>query len=103
MYKVEFLPSARRDMIEIMRYCCEELENSAFADMLATEFIEAAETTGDMPYKNPMYVPIRPLKHEYRTILVRNYLMFYWVDENSQTVVFARVIHARRNYERFLS
>ena len=103
MYKVQFLPSARRDMIDIMKYYCTELENPDYADELATAFVEKAEDTGEMPYINPLYIPVRPLKHEYRTILVNDYLMIYRVDEKSQTVVFSRVIYARRNIDRLLS
>ena len=90
-------------MIDIMKYYCTELEKPDYADELATAFVERAEDIGDMPYKNPLYIPVRPLNHEYRTILVNDYLMFYWVDEKSQTVVFARVIYARRNIDRLLS
>ena len=102
MYKVLFLPSARRDMIEIIRYLSEDLDNPGYADKLATEMIEAAEAAAKMPYKNHLYLPIRPLKHEYRSIPVRSYLTFYWVDEDSGTVTFARVIYGRRDISRLL-
>ena len=103
MYKVEFLPAARRDMIGIARYLSEELENPVFADQLATEMIEADEATAETPYKNPAWLPVRPLKNEYRTILVRKYLMFYRVDEETKTVTFARVLYAGRTADRFLN
>ena len=45
------------------------------------ELADAAESVLTFPYATPAYQPIRPLKHEYRKILVQNYLMFYWVDE----------------------
>ena len=102
MYKVEFLPAARKDMIGIARYISEELSNPGFADQLAEEMIQAAEEAAEMPYKNPAYLPVRPLKHEYRTILVRKYLMFYWTEEETKTVLFARVIYAGRAIDRFL-
>ena len=47
-------------------------------------------------------MPIRPLKHEYRKLRVRNYLVFYWVDEERKLVTVARMIYARRNYEGLL-
>jgi hypothetical protein len=43
--------------------------------------IEAAGMLTDFPYSNPVYSPIKPLKHEYRKQLVKSYIMFYWVDE----------------------
>ena len=35
MYKLEYLPVAQRDMVEIVRYISGELQNPAAADRLA--------------------------------------------------------------------
>ena len=102
MYKLEYLPVARRDMIEIVRYISQELQNPTAADQLAMELIEAGDSIPKFPYANPAFIPIRPLKHEYRKLLVQNYFMFYWVDEVKKLVTVARVIYARRDYERLL-
>ncbi len=102
MYQVEYLPSARQDMVEIIRYISHELCSPAAADKLSLEFIEAADRLQLFPYANTAYIPIKPLKHEYRKLPVKNYLMFYWVDEERKRVTIARVIYVRRNYEKLL-
>ena len=102
MYKLEYLPVARRDMIEIVRYISQELQNPTAADQLAMELIEAGDSIPRFPYANPAFIPIRPLKYEYRKLLVQNYFMFYWVDEVKKLVTVARVVYARRDYERLL-
>lgn len=102
MYKLEYLPSARQDMIEIVRYISRELGNPQAAEQLAVRLIEAGECIPAFPYANPAYYPIRPLKHEYRKLLVDNYLMFYWVDEETKTVTIARVLYAKREYDKLL-
>ena len=43
MYKLEYLPVARKDMLEIVRYISRELQNPDAADRLAGEFVNAAE------------------------------------------------------------
>ena len=93
---------ARRDMVEIVRYISQELQNPTAADQLAMELIEAGDSIPKFPYANPAFIPIRPLKHEYRKLLVQNYFMFYWVDEVKKLVTVARVVYARRDYERLL-
>jgi len=93
---------ARRDMIEIVRYISQELQNPTAADQLAMELIEAGDSIPKFPYANPAFIPIRPLKHEYRKLLVQNYFMFYWVDEVKKLVTVARVVYARRDYKRLL-
>lgn len=102
MYNLEYLPIARQDMIEIVQYISRELGNPLAADRLATELIEAGDGIPTFPYANPPYTPIRPLKHEYRKLLVRNYYMFYWVDEDKKMVTIARVVYAKRAFDRLL-
>lgn len=102
MYQLEYLPAARRDMVEIVRYIAGELKNPIAAQRLAEELVKAGDSIPAFPYANPAYIPIRPLKHEYRKLLVQNYLMFYWVDEEKKLVTIARVIYARRDHGRLL-
>ena len=102
MYKLEYLPVARKDMLEIVRYIGRELQNPDAASRLAVELVNAAESILEFPYATPAYQSIRPLKREYRKILVRNFLMFYWVDEEKKLVTIARVVYAKQDYNRLL-
>ena len=102
MYDLQYLPSARKDMVEAVRYISETLHNLTAAERLAVELIEAGDSILTFPYANPVHMPIRPLKHEYRKLRVHNYLMFYWVNEERKLVTVTRVIYAKRNYERLL-
>ncbi|MDE6658635.1 MAG: type II toxin-antitoxin system RelE/ParE family toxin [Eubacterium sp.] len=97
MYKLEFLPVAKNDMLEIVKYISDELKNPAAASKLAEKFISSAEKVCDFPYLNHVYTPLKPLGLEYRRIIVNNYLMFYTVDEETKKVTIMRVIYARRN------
>lgn len=102
MYRLEYLPIARKDMLDIVKYISMELQNPDAANHLAVEMVDAAESLVTFPYTTPAYQPIRPLKHEYRKILVQNFLMFYWVDEEKKLVTVARVVYAKRDYGRLL-
>ena len=102
MYKLEYLPVAQKDMLEIVRYISKTLNNSDAADRLATELIVAAESVLPFPYASPVYTSVRPLKHEYRKQFVQNYIMFYWVDEKKKRVTIARVVYAKRDYKQLL-
>lgn len=102
MYKVEYLPIALRDMVEIAEYISFELSNPMAADRLSEEMIEAGNRLVEFPYSYPAYIPIRPLKHEYRKLLVQNYILFYWVDEEKELVTIARAVYAKMDYERLL-
>ena len=102
MYQLDFLPIARQDMTDIVRYISHELFNPTAAERLADEMIDAAERLTDFPYINAIHQSIKPLKKEYRKLFVKNYIMFYRIDEKEKRVTIARVIYARRDYEKLL-
>ncbi len=103
MYKLEFLPVAQQDMVKIVQYISKELINPTAAERLAEELISTVDGILTFPYANPHYIPLRPLAHEYRKLLVQNYLIFYWVDEKNRLVTVARVLYAKRDYNRLLA
>lgn len=99
MYQLEFLPTARQDMIEIVQYISMELKNPIAANHLAEEFFRATNNIQTFPYTNSLHMPIRALKREYRKSLVQNYLIFYWVEEEKKLVTIARVLYAGKDYK----
>ena len=96
------MPIAKSDMVDIAKYIGVKLENPEAAERLAEKMIEAAEKLTDMPYKCPVYIPVKPLRHEYRKLIVQNYIMFYWVDEDKKLITIARVVYSGRDYENIL-
>ena len=102
LYQVEFLPLAKEDMVEIVRYISQVVRNPMAADSLVEEFIEAAASLSTFPYAHPAYNPIRPLLHKYRKVSIKNYLMFFWGEEEARVVAIARVIYAARDYGKLL-
>ena len=61
-------------------------------------FGDAAQQAAQFPYSNGAYRPLRPLGKEYRKATFGNYLMFYWVEEETKSVVIARVVYGRMDY-----
>ncbi|MCL2360525.1 MAG: type II toxin-antitoxin system RelE/ParE family toxin [Defluviitaleaceae bacterium] len=102
MYEIEYLPIAKQDMVDIAIYISQELCNPEAAEVLALEMIEAGARLAAFPYINLIHFTARPLKREYRKQMIKNYIMFYWIDEYAKKAVIARVIYARRDYGRLL-
>jgi len=102
MYKLEYLPIAKQDMVEIVRYISKKLCNPSVAEKLADEMIKAAEGLIEFPYSKALYITPKPLKREYRRLTVKNYVMFYWVNEMEKSIVISRVIYARREFDNLL-
>lgn len=102
MYRLEYLPRAQKDLLEITRYLAVQLCNPSAAEHFLSEVEETTAAMQEHPYLFPQYLPIRPLAHEYRTALIGNYLLFYWVDEPKQRITVSMVVYAKRSYDRFL-
>lgn len=102
MYRIEYLPVALHDLVEIAEYIGVKLDNKSAADRLAENIAESVSAAAEQPYMYPLYIPIKPLKYEYRKIVIKNYDVFYWVDEPTKTITVARVIYARRDIGKLL-
>jgi len=101
-YKVEYLPIAQKDMVEIAKYIGVNLSNPQSAERLADKMVSEIEKLSEMPYRYPAYLPIRSLNREYRKLIIDNYTIFYCVDENTKIVTIARAIYSKRNYGELL-
>ena len=101
-YQIEYLPAALHDLTDIAYYIGVELHNPDAADRLAEKIVTAVDSLADMPYRFAAYHPAKPLRRDYRRVVVDNYVVFYWVDEEKQKVTIARVIYGGRRIEDML-
>ena len=101
-YRVIVQPAALHDMEDIVGYVAGELKNPSAAQKLAQDLTKGIASLGHLPTRCPAHAPIRPLKHEYRKLRVDNYLAFFWVSEEDETVTVVRVLYARRDFDRRL-
>lgn len=103
MYNVEYLPVARKDLLEIAEYVQLKLANPTAAWHLIQQIVEAVEALQTFPYSFPVYYPLRPCEHEFRKLAAKNHLVFYWVDEAQKAIVVARILYAKRDYDMLLN
>lgn len=102
MYKLEFLSLAKEDMDNIINYISHELKNKNAALNLANDFINQTNNILLFPYSNPIYSPFKKLKNEYRVDKIKNFLMFYIINEDKKIITIVRVIYNKRNIENLL-
>lgn len=101
MYEIKYKPSAFRDMKEILFYICNVIGNKKAAIEIRIQLNKSIESLRYLPYRNSVYRTIRNTKQEYRAQIVKNYLIFYYVDETDKSVNVTRVLHKKRNIEKF--
>ena len=97
MYKVVYLPTARRQLEEAVVYIAEEL---CAAAALLDGVDEAVRSLMEMPYRYAIYPTLYTMKREVRFIPVKNYNVHYVVDEANKTVEIWRVLHQRKRQRR---
>ena len=96
MYKIVYLPTARKELEEIVLYIAKELCAPEAAMALVDEIDRAVQNLMEMPYRHTIYPSLYALKNEVRFFPLQNYNVFYVVDETRQTVEIRRILYQRR-------
>jgi plasmid stabilization system protein ParE len=102
MYKVGVLPVAVNDMEEIIYYVSHNLKNLSAARNLSNSFVEAMNSILKFPFGLPVYKTIKKLKNEYRSIKIKNFLMFYTINEKEKTITIVRVLYQKKDINNIL-
>ncbi|MBS3976842.1 MAG: type II toxin-antitoxin system RelE/ParE family toxin [Syntrophomonadaceae bacterium] len=102
MYNISYLPVASRDIEAAAFYIAETLSAPKAALNLLDALDESIVRLKEFPYSCRAYHPAKPLEREYRILNVKNYAVFYSVDEQLKTVEICRVIYAKRDLDKQL-
>lgn len=70
MYKLEFLPIAKKDIDKIIYYVSNNLKNKSAARKLANSFIKGSNDILQFPYGISIYNQSKKLKNEYRCFIL---------------------------------
>lgn len=97
-YKLLITNEAKCDIDEIISYIVNELKNPIAAENLLTKIELSFDTISSNPLAFPLCSDKRLRDGGYRKITVKNYIVFYRVDDINHIVYIMRVIYGRRNY-----
>jgi len=101
-YRVEVAKAAKGDLCEINRYISVELKAPASALTLADAFADAFVDLENMPQKYPLVRDEQLAAMGYRRLGVKNYSVFYKINETTHEVDIARILHGRRDWQNIL-
>lgn len=97
-YKVELTPTAHRDLWGIVRYIQTELREPGIAKKLYRLLKEEINSLSYLPERNPFEDATNEIRAlGLRKLLVKNYSVFYRVDNEGNTVRVARVMYSGRD------
>jgi len=102
MYKIIYLPKAKKDLEEIIYYISHKLKNQTAAVNLIEEFKKQEKNILTFPYGFSIYKNSKKLNHNYRFITAKNFNMFYSIDEENKTITIASIIYNKRNIDKLI-
>jgi toxin ParE1/3/4 len=93
-YKIEYLPVAEEDLIEIIQYIT--LDNPEAALMMANKIDETISILETFPNSRSIPNDVRLQALNYRVLVVEPYLLFYVLIND--IVEIRRILHGKRKY-----
>ena len=102
MYKVDYTEPAEKDLQSAAAYIAGNLGNKIAAANLLDAADRAVLSLSDFPEKNPLVRDALLAANGFRMQRINNYLAFYVIDSEAQTVFILRVIHSRRDWAAIL-
>jgi len=101
-YKIEIAARAKRDMREVHTYISGTLKEPNVADELLDKIETKILTLKSMPLRHALERDEQLKLRNLRKLIVDNYLVFYTVNEKTETVFVVRVLYARRDWMNLL-
>ena len=102
MYQLEFLPIANNDIRSASMYIADELKAPVAAANLMREVRRKIVNLKETPYIYREYRGAPQNETIYRVMPVKNYFVFYTVNEARKTIEIHRFLYARMNLEELL-
>lgn len=97
-YKVYVSEPAENDLRDIVRYISAQLAAPTSAMNMMNDISQAIENLAEMPQRFPPVTDERLRLLGYRKPIVKNYIVFYTIDEPSMAVDVERILNARRDW-----
>ena len=101
-YKILVSESYHRDIRSIINYITNDID----APFAAADFLDYIEkiisSLSHMPYRYNLVDDTYLHNKKFRKCIIKNYIIFYNVDESSKTVMIHRILHIRQNWIDYL-
>lgn len=101
-YRVDISEPAENDLRDIVRYISAQLSAPMTALKMMDTLQEVITGLKVIPQKFPPVADERLAMLGYRKLLVKNYIVFFTIDEKSKVVDVERILYARRDWHHIL-
>ena len=102
MYKVVVTSLADCDLEEIFEYIAIDLNSPNAAADMVSRLYDSAKSLSNFPLRHPLVRDDYLARQGFRFLAVKNYVVFYVVNEAAKQVIIHRVLHSKQSYQRLL-
>lgn len=102
MYKIIVTDPAQKDLKDAVSYISNELKNRQAAINLLDLVEKTVKSLTDMPERYAVVNDEILARKGFRIMPIKNYLLFYIVRKETETVVIQRFLYARRDWMNIL-
>ena len=101
-YNIQITEPAEKDLYEIAAYISKELLEPETAKNVVSKIAKEIITLEDIPLRNALVIDDRLAYKGIRKLLVDNYIVFYAITEESNTVTIIRILYSKRDWLKLL-
>ena len=101
-YRVDLSEPAENDLVAIVRHIASQL-NSPISALTLMELLEKQMASlSNLPQRYPLVADERLSQLGYRKLPVRNYVVFFSIDEKNKVIDIERILYGRRDWMQIL-
>jgi toxin ParE1/3/4 len=101
-YRVDVSEPAEDDLLEIVRHIASQLAAPISALNMMEILEDRITSLSDLPQSYPLVADERLSQMGYRKLPVKNYFVFFSIDEKNKVVDIERILYGRRDWMRIL-
>lgn len=101
-YEVFISENAQNDLRDIARYISAQLSALTTAIRMVESIEKAIDRLSEMPKSYPPVIDDRLFGMGYRKLIVKNYIVFFIINEKDRAVDVDRILYGRRDWRSIL-
>ncbi len=101
-YRIDIAEPAEKDLRDIIRYISAQLSAPITAPEMLKAFEQAMVGLAEMPHRAPAVADERLAATGYHKLIVKNYIIFFSINEKAKVVDVERILYGRRNWQAIL-
>ncbi|MCL1864673.1 MAG: type II toxin-antitoxin system RelE/ParE family toxin [Spirochaetes bacterium] len=103
MYALHITDIAEQDILLTVKYISDVLKSPKAANNLLDEIEKYEEIIQNTPHIYPFVSDEYFTENRFKFVMIKNYIMFYIINEDEKRVYVIRFLHARRNWKGILT